>query len=311
MSETPEIRGLETAIVADRLALVALTLFAVYGAAVLAAILPPRLLDPLWQLSSTRITVEAAPIPLLGLALLHLAAYLSPANLPLQRRRQALARLAVPVSLAFLLIIPLQGQAVWRSYRLANAVADQQQASTSERAERVRLAIEQATSPQDLQRRLLALQRPDLRIQLDPSRFPAIPLPALKRQLLSQLDQAEGQVKARFSPIDPATADRITRESLRVMVSSIAFAVGFAACAQRKGQLVPFLVEWPFLLAQLNPLELWRRRRNLGEPGGIAVFPPSAARREAEFFESLAPREEPPHLTPVDQSPMTANPKRD
>jgi len=291
MSETPQNRGLETAIVADRLALVALTLFAVYGAAVLASILPPRLLDPLWQLSSTRITVEAAPIPLLGLALLHLAAYLSPANLPLQRRRDALARLAVPVSLAFLLIVPLQGQAVWRSYQLANAVADQQQASTGERADRVRFAIEQATSPEDMQRRLLALQRPDLRIQLDPSRFPTIPLPVLKRQLLSQLDQAEGQVKARFAPIDPATADRITRESLRVIVSSIAFAAGFAACAQRKGQLVPFLVEWPSLLAHLNPLELWRRARTGRGNGGMALRR-SAAAREAEFFESLAPPED-------------------
>jgi hypothetical protein len=291
MSETPQNRGLETAIVADRLALVALTLFAVYGAAVLASILPPRLLDPLWQLSSTRITVEAAPIPLLGLALLHLAAYLSPANLPLQRRRDALARLAVPVSLAFLLIVPLQGQAVWRSYQLANAVADQQQASTGERADRVRFAIEQATSPEDLQRRLLALQRPDLRIQLDPSRFPTIPLPVLKRQLLSQLDQAEGQVKARFAPIDPATADRITRESLRVIASSIAFAAGFAACAQRKGQLVPFLVEWPSLLAHLNPLELWRRARTGRGKGGMALRR-SAAAREAEFFESLAPPED-------------------
>jgi hypothetical protein len=291
MSETPQNRGLETAIVADRLALVALALFTVYGAAVLASTLPPRLLDPLWQLSSTRITVEAAPIPLLGLALLHLAAYLSPANLPLQRRRETLARLAVPVSLAFLLIVPLQGQAVWRSYRLANAVADQQQASTSERADRVRLAIEQATSPEDLQRRLLALQRPDLRIQLDHSRFPTIPLPALKRQLLSQLDQAEGQVKARFAPVDPATADRITRESLRVIVSSIAFAVGFAGCAQRKGQLVPFLVEWPELLARLNPQGLWRRVRTSRGNGGMALRR-SAAEREAEFFESLAPPEE-------------------
>ncbi|MBW4531672.1 MAG: hypothetical protein KME02_13400 [Aphanothece saxicola GSE-SYN-MK-01-06B] len=291
MSEAPQNRGLETAIVTDRLALVALTLFTVYGAAVLASILPPRLLDPLWQLSSTRISVEAAPIPLLGLTLLHLAAYLSPANLPLQRRREALARLAVPVSLAFLLIVPLQGHAVWRSYQLSNAVAGQQQASTSERADRVRLAIEQATSPEDLQRRLLSLQRPDLRIQLDPSRFPSIPLPALKRQLLNQLDQAEGQVKAKFASIDPATSDRITRESLRVMASAIAFAVGFAACAQRRNSPVPFLVEWPALLAHLNLLVLWRRARS-GSRSATVALRRSAAEREAEFFESLVPPEE-------------------
>jgi hypothetical protein len=93
---------------------------------------------------------------------------------------------AVPCCLAFLLIVPLEGH-------------------------------------EGLQRRRLALQRPFLRIRLDLSRIPTIPLPALKRQLLSRRDQAEGQVKAGGAPIDPATADRITRDdSLRVMESSIA-----------------------------------------------------------------------------------------
>ena len=291
MTTPPPSRQLDVAILADRLAMVSMVLFAVYLVSVLAFSLPPRLLDPIWQLSSTKVAVEAAPIPLLGLGLLHLATYLCPGYLQLERRREMLARLAVPVSLAFLLIVPLQGHAIWRSYRLSNAVANQQQASTSERAEGVRVAIEKATSTEDLQKRLLALQRPDLRIRLDSSRIPAIPLQALKQQMLSQLNQAEGQAKARFAPIDPATADRITRESLRVMLSSIAFAVGFAACAQRKGQLVPFLVEWPSLLAHLNPRELWRRARTGRGNGGMALRR-SAAAREAEFFESLAPPED-------------------
>jgi hypothetical protein len=310
MTTPPPSRQLDTAIVSDRLAMVSMVLFTVYLVSVLAFSLPPRLLDPLWQISSTKVAVEAAPLALLGLAGLHLATYLCPGNLPLQQRREALARLAVPVSLAFLLVVPLQGHAIWRSYRLSNAVADRQQASTSERADRVRLAIEQATSTADLQKRLLALQRPDLRIQLDPARFPAIPLPALKRQMLSQLDQAEGQAKARFAPVDPATADRITRESLRVMLSSIAFAVGFAACAQRKGQLVPFLMEWPFLLARLNPLVLWRWARAGRGTGGVPLRR-SAAALEAEFFESLAPQEEQAPPSPLVKGQVTAGPKRD
>jgi len=259
---------------------------AVYLISVLAFILPPRLLDPLWQLSSIKIAVEAAPLPLLGLALLHLAAYLSPANLGLQRRRGALARLAILASLGFLLIVPLQGHAVWTAYRRSNSVANQQQASATERAGAVRQAIEQATSVEDLQKRLQALQRPDLRITLDPSRFPSIPLPQLKRQLLSRLDQAEGQFKASVAPIDPATSERITRETLRVMVSSIAFAIAFAALAQRKNSPVPFLVEVPDLPRRLL---FWLLRRQ-AQPSQEAGFPflKSAAKREEDYFEALA-----------------------
>ncbi|MCP9858750.1 MULTISPECIES: HpsJ family protein [unclassified Cyanobium] len=295
MTTTPQIRSLEEAIFADRLAVVAMALFAVYLISVLAFILPPKLLDPLWQLSSIKIAVEAAPIPLLGLALLHLAAYLYPANLRLQRRRDALARLAILASLGFLLIVPLQGHVVWTSYLRSNSVASQQQASATERGNAVRQAITQATSTEDLQKRLLALQRPDLRITLDPERFPAIPLPQLKRQLLSRVDQAEGQFKARVAPIDPATGERITRESLRVMISSMAFAIAFATLAQRKNSIVPFLVEVPDLLGRLWA-SLRPRRAGTGQARPGMPFQKSASKREEEFFESLAPpeKEEPP-----------------
>ncbi|MCT0207389.1 hypothetical protein KQ305_06660 [Synechococcus sp. CS-1332] len=182
---------------------------------------------------------------------------------------------AVPVSLAFLLIVPLQIHAVWRSYQLSNAVAEQQQART----------IKQATEKEELQRRLLALQRPDLRIGLDPSRFPTIPLPALKWQLLSQLDQAEGQVKGRFAPIDPATADRITLESLRVMVSSTSLAAGFADYTQPKNQLGP---SWS------SGRPCWIARPGGGQSCAAIPFQKSAAKRAEEFCPSLAPPEEDP-----------------
>ncbi len=291
MSDPPPSRGLEAAIFSDRLAVVAMALFAVYLISVLAFILPPRLLDPLWQLSSIKTALEAAPIPLLGLVLLYLAAYLWPANLRLQRRREALARLAILASLGFLLMVPLQGHAVWTAYRRSNSVANQQQASATVRADAVRQAIEQATSVDDLQKRLLALQGPDLRITLDARRIPAIPLPQLKRQLLSRLDQAEGQFKARVGPIDPATSERITRESLRVMLSAIAFAIAFATLAQRKNSLVPFLIEVPDLLgslmASLRAPGAWTDQVRARMP-----FQKPASQREAEFFASLAPPEE-------------------
>ncbi|MEA5443503.1 HpsJ family protein [Cyanobium gracile] len=297
MSETPPSRSLEEAIFADRLALVAMALFAVYLISVLAFVLPPRLLDSLWQLSSIKVAVEAAPIPLIGLALLHLAAYLSPGNILIQRRREALARLAILVSLGFLFIVPLQAYAVWTSFSQSNSAANREQANATERAEEVRQIIQQANSVADLQKRLLALQRPDMQISLNPDKFPSIPLPQLKRQLLFRVDEAENQFKSRVAPIDTATSERITRESFRIMISSVAFAIAFAALAQRKNSIVPFLVEVPDLLAPLTAV-LRPRRAETGQISDGMPFQNSASKREAEFLASLAPpeEEEPPNL---------------
>ncbi len=271
-----------------------MALLAVYLISILVFILPPRLLDPLWQLSTIKIAVEAAPIPLLGMVLLHLAAYLCPENLKIERRKESWARLAILASLGFLLIVPLQGHAVWTSYRRSNSVADQQQASATKRADAVRQTIEQATSSEDLQQRLLDLQRRNILRNLDIKRFPAIPLPSLKQQLLAQVNQAEGEFKARNAPVDPATTNRITRESLRVMVSSFAFSLAFAACAQRRNSPVPLLMELPFLPGRLIA-SLMPRRARPGQGGAGLNFLKSPSKREAEFFESLAqPKDETP-----------------
>jgi hypothetical protein len=282
----------EATIFGNRLAVVAMALFAVYQVSVLVAILPPRWFDPIWQISAIKVAVDAAAIPLLGLALLHLAAYLCPSNLQLQKRHQTLARLAILAALGFLLMVPLQGQAVWTSYRLSNSVASQQQAKATQRAEAIRQAITEATSPQDLEKRLQALQRPDSRINFDDKAFAAIPFPDLKQQLLAQLDKAEGEFKARNAPPNAATAERVTRESLRVMVSSLAFSIAFAALAQRRNSPVPFLLELPYLPARLIACLLPRRRRPGQTTAPPLAFLKSASRREEDFFNSLAPPED-------------------
>jgi hypothetical protein len=291
MIETPHSRIREGAIFADRMAAVAMSLFAVYLASVLVFIVPPRWFDPLWQLNTIKFAVDAASIPLLGLALLHLAAYLSPDGLQLQRRRETLARMAILASLGFLLMVPLQAHAVWKSYRMTTSASTRQQASATKRADAVRQAIEKASSAEDLQKRLLGLQRPDLRIDFDETPLPALPLPQLKRQLLDQLNKAEGQFKLRYAPPAPATTDRITRESLRVMASSLAFSIGFAACAQRRNSSVPLLMELPSLPGGLIGSLLPRRRRPGNGSTGLS-FLKSPSQREEELLKSLAPPDE-------------------
>jgi len=287
MTPTQPSRRLDAVIFADRLAVVAKALFAVYLVSVLAAILPFRLLDLFWQLRSIKIITEAAPIPLLGLALLHLATYLCPDHIPIQKTRAAFARLAILASLGFLLLVPLQGHAVWKSYRTSNALSDQQLASATKGTDAVRQAIEQATSSEDLQQRLTALQRSDLGIRLDLQKFPAIPLPRLKQQLLTQLNQAQGQLNQRFRRIEPDEAEKLIKESVRVIVSAMAFSIAFAACAQRKNSELPFLAELPFLFNRLFTSFLPRPKRAKAGKTGM-LHPRSAIRSEEEYFKSLA-----------------------
>jgi hypothetical protein len=188
----------------------------------------------------------------------------------------------------------LQSHAVWESYRRSNAVTVQQQATATQRADAVRPAIDLATNAEDLQKRLLALRQEDLRISLDPKRFKAaIPLPTLRRQLLAQLNQAEGQFKARFARPEPVVIERVVRESVRVMGSSLVFSIAFAALGQRRNSSVPFLLELPTLPGRL--LASLRPRRARPAQGSAALsFLKSPSRREEEFFLSLAPEEEDP-----------------
>lgn len=77
---------------ARRLGVLPLPLFLTYGAVVLTDIVPLQLLDPLWQQRFCALLVDNAGFPLMGLAFLHLAAYLDPGNGRLSARRDRLAK---------------------------------------------------------------------------------------------------------------------------------------------------------------------------------------------------------------------------
>jgi hypothetical protein len=92
---------------------ISLGLFAVFLVSVVAALLPPRPLDPLWQLQSINGLLQASVFPLLAMALLFMAAVVSGSERAGQRLSKA-RRFCVPVSLAFLFLLPLQVSAQLR-----------------------------------------------------------------------------------------------------------------------------------------------------------------------------------------------------
>ena len=90
---------------APGLGVVALVLFAFLVAA---ALFPLQLLDPVWQLRLAAALINTAPFPLLGLALIQIAAELGPHDPLLKSRARLCSQLAIAAALGFLMLLPLQ-----------------------------------------------------------------------------------------------------------------------------------------------------------------------------------------------------------
>ncbi|MCP9930016.1 hypothetical protein KBY82_04375 [Cyanobium sp. AMD-g] len=214
---------------AFQVGLLAICLLILYGLVVLAASLPPRLLDPAWQLRFTGALINNGFLALLGLALLHLAVFLDPANPHLVRRRDNFAALALAAVLGFLLLIPLQGYAVWRGISSANSQQNTQLREVTGRLSAVREAVKRASSTQDLQRRLEGLRVPPLgAAEL------AQPLPELRKSMLETLERTEIRAGDQLRGIQPAGLWPIIQGSIRVVLSALVLVVGFAAFSRRR-----------------------------------------------------------------------------
>ena len=280
VSDSPS-RGRESAVLADRLSVFSITLFVIYGGGVVATAIPLRPLDTLWQLRVSSALISAAAIPLVGLGLLHLAAYLDPANAALERRRDSLARWAVLAVLGFLLLIPVQAYASWSTVTTARARLTTQLTSANRNFALIREAINDATSLEDLKARLQALESPELGIRFQDL---GLPLPETQRQMLIRLNELEEQVKARIKAPPPEAIENVATNALRVMATSLIYALAFAIAAQRRGREVPLLVE---VLTMWSVRQQSRQNRR-GTPAAI----------EEDYFAQLAPPEDDPPPSP-------------
>ncbi len=297
MASSKVFKEFDSAILADRLAFMAIALFVVYLITLLASILPVRLLDTAWQLRFISASLDSATIPLVALGLLHLAAYLDPDNPTLQRRRSGLARLAIVAVIGFLLIIPLQAYAGWQSVATARANVARQLSVANGTFDLLQETITTATSLDNLQARLQAIQTPSLGIRFETM---GLPLQETKRRMLARLQEVRQQVEARIQAPTPKTIEAATRDSLRVMLSSFALAIAFAMGAQRKGSDVPLLVEWHTMLSVRGPRQAHASgggQRGLTLPG---LSPP----HDEAYLSSLVPEEDADAETGVPPPPQ-------
>jgi hypothetical protein len=220
------------------LSLAGLVLAALYLSILSGSFFPVQLLNPAWQLKVGSALINASPFALLGLALLHLGVVIDPGDPLLANRQRLGSRLAVAVSLGFLLLVPMLSVA---------AVSDQQQRSASQSAlirradanlQALRQVVASASSGQELRERLIALNGPVLDAQA-----PARPLPALRAEVSSLLDQAAAQVARQQQLLPSANPLLLLPEILRNACASLALALGFAGLAQRPGRELSLLAE--------------------------------------------------------------------
>ncbi len=204
---------------------IGVALFVIFLTLVLAAILPIKLIDPGWQLRLVSSLVNNAFIALVGLVLINLAPEFSTSE-KLNRRRLRIANLAVIASIGYLLIVPLQGLAIWQGLSTFSQAQTRQLQGAKEKIEQIRNALKESTSTADLQKRLQAIPGPSLP-PLDTNR----PIAEVRPQLLSILDSAQAQVRQRSVGLSGDRLQRLIQDSVRIGVSSLAFACAFASAS--------------------------------------------------------------------------------
>ena len=206
-----------------KLVAIAFALVAVFIATLLPQLLPPRLLDPQWQLTLCGVMAENGVLPLMALGLLFLANYLNPANIGVLAIRLVSSRLAGLAAVGFLLLIPLQIVAVATSNSSLQNHQQKQRQTAQARLDALEQAIASAGSSDELNQRLQNLQAPRL-----PPSEQALPLERLRPLLSQRLLQTRSLLQNKFSA--PTKVPRSTRklQLLRGVVSNLAYGLAFA-----------------------------------------------------------------------------------
>jgi len=201
---------------ADILQWVALGLFIVFLAILLAAMLPLEILDSRWQVKVISALLGSASLPMVGVVLILFANFIDEGVSPFGSKISLFRRLAGFAAIGFLLLIPLQ---ITAGSRLLNQQSGNEvtQLKTLQRAAD---AIRLANSEADLKTALRQL--PGAPSNLD--RPLAAPLPQIKDALISRLDPA---IKRLQTQVDEAKQNRL-QQALGIWIRDAGMAAGYA-----------------------------------------------------------------------------------
>ena len=211
----------------------------IYAITIAAQALPLKVLAMDWQISMISVITNSSILPLQGLVLAHLAAYLDPSEPRFEVFCQNLRRWALPATLGFLLIIPLQSYNFVKGIRNYRQNAAKNELTITQTFGDIRNAVESASTTADLQKRLADLNAPGL----SPADRIA-PLPAIRPTLLAEIQKAEKKAKANISQQDPEQFWLFSKQMVGSILAALVFAFAFAAAAKRSAWPESLLVRF-------------------------------------------------------------------
>jgi hypothetical protein len=250
---------------------VGVALLVIFTILLLAGLFPIKIIDPGWQLRVIRTLVNNGTIAVLGLVLISLAPVIHPTE-TLKKRRLRIANLAVIASIGYLLIVPLQGIAIWQGLSSFGISQARQLQAAKDKIELIRKAVNESGNTAELQKRLQAIPGPSL-----PPLNTNTPIEVVRPQLLSLLNTAQGQLRQRSAGAG-LSADRLqqlVQESIRVGLSALVFAAAFACGSVWPGGSRNLFDSW---LKIFSALFGWMRpRRRTGKKSS-----------DREYFDQLS-----------------------
>jgi Skp family chaperone for outer membrane proteins len=161
-----------------------------------------------------------------GLALVHLAVGFNPDSQLIKSRRIFFSRLAAWAAVGFLMLLPLIGYANWRGIRNIELTNKTNIATINAKASELKSQISQASTPRDLQERMLKFQGPTL-----PNESLGQPLDQLKKQALAFVQTSAKAFELKTPGPFSEQYMPIYKQSLRAAALSLVAALSFAACA--------------------------------------------------------------------------------
>jgi len=228
-------------------------LIVAYAITVLFAAYPVSIIQPGWMLRVCNSLRETAALPLLGASLLVIAQQCAPEMQPLARRMGLIRRLALWVSVGFLLLIPLQ---IYAGMQLNQGRADLESRQRRE-IERAAFAIQRASDEASLRQALALLpgSPPLPKAPLD------VPLAQVKQTLMEQITPLRRRLEVAIADARRQRLERSLQSWLRDGLVAGVYGLAFAALGQSGPGKVSF---WsPLGRGWRRPLVGWGRRRQV------------------------------------------------
>jgi hypothetical protein len=205
-------------------------LLVIFAITVLLSLFPPRLLEPAWQLQTAASLATNGTMALLGFLLYCIAGWLDPENVPLQGTLRRLKRLTKLAVIGYLLLIPLQGFGLWRAFDGFSRFNTDQLRGAQIRLDRVSKAVESSRSTAELQVRLRQLPGAPL---LSEAQM-ALPMEQIRQRFRAASEQSRTRLNAGPAEMSPVRAQQAIKESVRVVIASLALALAFRTSAQAR-----------------------------------------------------------------------------